>query len=213
MWCIHMSPKAPDFVEIQSDLPHDGERWAVKTSVGEKYFASPAQLIDGKLEHQPNPQFFTADRLNEKIEVKVKPQFVLQHFKQKIFSGKRKHPCLLANHVNSTEIDLHSIYDSVSRHFGMKDGIIRTEFESFDECRKYIKEELHHLDQGYFNVFSLNSLKREQATKLFLHVKSLHNLVSTGSDGWIDDSLLNFVSEMCNFYHSFNKEKKHLKKS
>ena len=59
------------------------------------------------------------------------------------------------------------------------------------------------MNAGENNTCNMNSLSWMPRCALFISPMALKRLIGVKSNGWLEDEVINFMSELCNFYSTF----------
>ena len=67
------------------------------------------------------------------------------------------------------------------------------------------------MNAGEDNMFNVNNLSWMPRYALFISPMALKRLIGVRSNGWLEDEVINFMSELCNFYSAFIPETENFK--
>lgn len=220
LWCLRNHPLQPVVVKLLDHVPDDNDFWHVecvsRDASGQHLKIETNRLVDSDPEQFPVPRTMKSNKIHH-VEVKTKKISPYQSLNNP--NKLTPNQSILYRHLETGLIDLQQIHEDMSVYLGLRDGEFKTDFASYKECVRYIKREFSDLDD-YDNIFLLKPEVRDNATQLFLSKRTLERLIcqnryksDAGRLGWLDDEMINFMSAMCNFYISYNKEKNQFQES
>ena len=190
---------------------------------GQEYRVYTIQLVDCHPDDTPNPSSIAKNEIHvRKVNTKkVSPYLTLDNPSS---NRSIKHQTILYRHSVTRVVDLYQIHEDMEYCMGLEDGKFKSDFKSYKQCMQCIEKQFQNLTSGSYtkesNIFAQNELVKQNPTQLFLGIKSLKRLLCQnkyktdgGKLGWLDDEMINFMCEMCNFYTSYNKEKNEFRES
>ena len=113
------------------------------------------------------------------------------------------HPSLLFQCKDEKYIQLKEIYTSFVHCMGTDDADFKSDYSDVTSANVKIFKQFSHMNAGEDNIFNANSLSQMPCCDLSISPMALKRLIGVSSNGWLEDEVINFMNELCNFCKIF----------
>ena len=86
---------------------------------------------------------------------------------------------------------------------GINDFIFKSDFEDIESATTEIYKQFLHMNEQKDNILYGNELIRRPRCACFISPHALKRLIGIRGNGWLDDEVINFMAELCNFYQIY----------